>query len=106
MALLRAESVERRALDDFMTATRDAALQSLPGTATDASQREAGLRVNGPLAAPMPLRAGRHREQLLLESASRPALHAALHTWLPRVRALPQPRGLRWSVDVDPVDLY
>jgi primosomal protein N' (replication factor Y) len=54
----------------------------------------------------MPLRAGRHRAQLLLESAQRPALRHALATWLPQLHALPQPRGLRWSLDVDPVDLY
>ncbi|MDE2054606.1 MAG: hypothetical protein KGI62_07970, partial [Xanthomonadaceae bacterium] len=56
--------------------------------------------------APMPLRAGRHRAQLLLESAQRPPLRQALTAWLPRLHGLPQPRGLRWSIDVDPVDLY
>ncbi|MGH8126204.1 MAG: primosomal protein N' [Rhodanobacteraceae bacterium] len=98
MALLRAESIQPNALDDFMTAARDALARRPEGG--DA------LRVSGPFAAPMPLRAGRHRAQLLLESAQRPPLRHALAAWLPRLHALPQPRGLRWSIDVDPVDLY
>lgn len=72
---------------------------------TDTSQN-ASVRVNGPVAAPMPLRNDRHRAQLLLESAQRASLRQALAAWLPALRALPQPRGLRWSLDVDPVDLY
>jgi primosomal protein N' (replication factor Y) len=54
----------------------------------------------------MPLRAGRRRAQLLLESSQRSKLRQALAAWLPQLQALPQPRGLRWSIDVDPVDLY
>jgi primosomal protein N' (replication factor Y) len=97
MALLRAESARRDALDDFM-ATARGALARL--------ENVNALRINGPFAAPMPLRAGRHRAQLLLESTQRPALRHALAAWLPQLHALTQPRGLRWSIDVDPVDLY
>ncbi|MES2405598.1 MAG: primosomal protein N' [Pseudomonadota bacterium] len=96
VALLRGESAQRKALDDFMAAARTALAQT----------ESVALRINGPFAAPMPLRAGRHRAQLLLESEHRPALRHALATWLPQLHALPQPRGLRWSIDVDPVDLY
>ncbi|WIG56582.1 MAG: Helicase PriA essential for oriC/DnaA-independent DNA replication [Rhodanobacteraceae bacterium] len=96
MVLLRGESAQRNALDGFMGAARDALAR--------AASR--ALRINGPLAAPMPLRAGRHRAQLLLESGHRPALRHALAAWLPQLHALPQPRGLRWSIDVDPLDLY
>lgn len=97
VALLRAESARREALDAFMDTARDAFARPDSGGA---------LRINGPFAAPMPLRAGRHRAQLLLESGQRPALRHALAAWLPQLHALPQPRGLRWSIDVDPVDLY
>ncbi|MBS0433048.1 MAG: primosomal protein N' [Proteobacteria bacterium] len=94
MILLRAESVDAAALDAFL----DAALRAFP-----ADER---VRINGPLPAPMPLRAGRHRAQLLLESGSRAPLRHALSIWWPRLQELSQPRGLRWSVDVDPVDVY
>lgn len=99
IALLRAESRQRAALDAFMAAARDALAQSAPS-------QQGVVRSNGPFAAPMALRAGRHRMQLLLESAQRPALRQALANWLPQLRALSRPRGLRWSIDVDPVDLY
>jgi primosomal protein N' (replication factor Y) len=29
-----------------------------------------------------------------------------LHAALPAIRALPEARKVRWSLDVDPVDLY
>ncbi|MGH8155968.1 MAG: replication restart helicase PriA, partial [Rhodanobacteraceae bacterium] len=106
VALLRAESRQRDALDGFMTAARDSIADPLPGKNIDARRGGNGVRINGPVAAPMPLRAGRHRMQLLLESAGRPALRQTLAEWLPRLYALPRARGLRWSVDVDPVDVY
>ena len=101
MALLRGECRQRDVLDGFIAAARDALVRV-------ARAQSAGtcIRINGPFAAPMPLRAGRHRTQLLLESAQRPPLRHALTTWLPLLHELPQPRGLRWSIDVDPVDLY
>ena len=46
------------------------------------------------------------RGQILVESESRPAMQAFLATWLDAVRALPKQRNVRWSIDVDPVDLY
>ena len=51
-------------------------------------------------------RAGYQRAQLLLSSPQRRALHAALDAALPLVQASPQARKVRWSLDVDPVDLY
>jgi len=29
-----------------------------------------------------------------------------LRPWLPQVETLPEARRLRWSIDVDPVDLF
>ena len=59
-----------------------------------------------PLAAPIPRRAGVLRGQVLVESESRAAMQAFLTPWLEGVRALPKQRNVRWSIDVDPVDLY
>ncbi|HEX7369954.1 MAG TPA: primosomal protein N', partial [Rhodanobacteraceae bacterium] len=89
------------ALDGFMSTARNT-LARIARAQPPATR----IRINGPIAAPMPLRAGRHRVQLLLESAQRPSLRQALSAWLPELHALPLPRGLRWSIDVDPVDLY
>jgi primosomal protein N' (replication factor Y) len=54
----------------------------------------------------MPRRAGMHRAQLLLSSQGRPALHAVLGAVIAGLHALPEARRVRWSLDVDPVDLY
>lgn len=93
-ALLAAEAPTTEALDDFFRAVPD-----LP-TAPD------GVDLIGPLPAPMPRRAGHHRRQLLLESETRAPLHRLLAAWLPRLYALPAARRVRWSLDVDPMDLY
>ncbi|GHA82485.1 primosomal protein N' [Cognatilysobacter bugurensis] len=60
----------------------------------------------GPLPAPLPRRAGYQRLQLLVSAADRPALHAALAFAVPALYDAPEARRVRWSLDVDPVDLY
>jgi primosomal protein N' (replication factor Y) len=47
-----------------------------------------------------------HRAQLLVSAANRRALHGALDAIMPALYALPEARKARWSLDVDPVDLY
>ena len=54
----------------------------------------------------MPRRAGYQRQQLILSSPSRKVLHAALDALMPALYASPSARKLRWSLDVDPMDLY
>jgi primosomal protein N' (replication factor Y) len=53
----------------------------------------------------MERRAGRYRAQLLLESASRGPLQRLLDALLPQIEALNPPRRIRWSVDVDPIEV-
>jgi primosomal protein N' (replication factor Y) len=53
----------------------------------------------------MARRAGRHRAQLLLLAPSRSRLRAALEGWVPMLEGLESGRRLRWSLDVDPVEL-
>jgi primosomal protein N' (replication factor Y) len=54
----------------------------------------------------MSRRAGMHRAQLLLSSPGRRELHALLDAALPAIYELPEARKTRWSLDVDPLDLY
>jgi primosomal protein N' (replication factor Y) len=42
---------------------------------------------------------------LLIESSSRSALQRFLARWLRQVEPLPGPSGLRWSIDVDPLEI-
>lgn len=65
-----------------------------------------GLKLLGPAPAAMAKRAGRFHAQLLLEGPERAPLHRMLAAWLPDVEALKTPRDLRWSLDVDPLELF
>ncbi|HEU4774411.1 MAG TPA: primosomal protein N', partial [Lysobacter sp.] len=49
---------------------------------------------------------GYQRSQLLLSGTHRQRLHATLDAALPAIHALPEARKVRWSLDVDPIDLY
>jgi primosomal protein N' (replication factor Y) len=92
-ALLRADAKESERLDAFLSAAA-------------AAIGDAPVSAHGPMPAPMPRRAGVLRGQLLIEAAERSALQEFLTRWLDQLRALPEGKALRWSIDVDPVDLY
>ncbi|MCI2245054.1 primosomal protein N' [Xanthomonas sp. PPL568] len=94
LALLRAEAKQVEHANAFLAAVR----ALLP--VQDEVQRF------GPMPAPMPRRAGFQRTQLLLSASTRRALHALLDAAVPAIHALPQARRVRWSLDVDPQDLY
>ncbi|WP_317963312.1 primosomal protein N' [Methylocaldum szegediense] len=66
----------------------------------------ADLAVLGPVPAPMARRAGRRRYQLLFQSSKRKVLHELIEALLPVISELAEARRVRWSIDVDPVDLY
>jgi primosomal protein N' (replication factor Y) len=54
----------------------------------------------------MERRAGRYRAQLLLQATQRSDLQTMLAGWTPGLERLPQARRVRWSLDVDPAELY
>jgi primosomal protein N' (replication factor Y) len=64
------------------------------------------LRILGPVDAPMARKAGRYRAQLLLQSADRATLHRVLRDLRPLLENDPSARKVRWSIDVDPVELF
>jgi len=64
------------------------------------------LKLLGPAPAAMTKRAARYHAQLLIEAPERAPLHRLLAAWLPRVEEIKTPRDLRWSLDVDPLDLF
>lgn len=94
LALLRAQATDQTRVDEFLT---QAARQAGPSDT---------LHMLGPMPAPMPRRAGMHRGQLLFSAQQRRDLHRFLPQWIEQVRELPQARSVRWSLDVDPADLY
>jgi primosomal protein N' (replication factor Y) len=94
VAALRASATEIRIAAEFLQAARKLA------------QPARGVKLLGPAPAAMAKRAGRYHAQLLLEAAERTPLHRTLSEWLPRLETLKAPRDLRWSLDVDPLELF
>jgi len=60
----------------------------------------------GPVSAPMLRRQGRYRYQLMVQSINRKALHQLLSAMQPHIYASPLTRKVRWSIDVDPQEMY
>lgn len=64
------------------------------------------LMTMGPAAAPMERLGGRYRAQLLIHAERRARLNACLKDLTGFIDELPEARRTRWSIDVDPVDLF
>ncbi|NOT11293.1 MAG: primosomal protein N' [Methylococcaceae bacterium] len=95
-ALLRAQAVDAETPQWFLHAISQLAREYCrPGT-----------QILGPVSAPMARRAGLYRFQLLFQNTKRQELHALLDWLMPKIEQLKQSRKVRWSLDVDPVDLY
>ena len=110
-------ALEERAQAAWPPFSRLAALRDSAASAADAlgflqeARRLAGaaprgVRLLGPVPAALAKRAGRYHAQLLIEGSERARLHAFLDAWLPQVEELRSGRALRWSLDVDPLELY
>ena len=96
MALLRADATQANYPHDFLEAARQLAEPAL-------NER---IQLWGPVPAPMERRAGRYRAQLLLQSSQRADLQQLLQNWIPRLDSIQGARRVRWSIDVDPLDMY
>jgi primosomal protein N' (replication factor Y) len=59
----------------------------------------------GPLPAPLQRKSGRYRTQLLVIGSSRSAVQKAGDAIVELAQTLPQGKRLRWSLDVDPLDM-
>lgn len=64
------------------------------------------IQMLGPIPAPMPRRAGRHRVQLLIQAKQRPVLQKFLKNLLPEIEKIPLRKQVRWSLDVDPLEMF
>jgi primosomal protein N' (replication factor Y) (superfamily II helicase) len=64
------------------------------------------VQVLGPVPAPMEKRAGLYRYQLLLQSHSRGDLQHCFDELIANIDTIKQTKNLRWSLDVDPIDLF
>ena len=66
-------------------------------------QQSAAITCWGPVPAPMARRVGKYRIHLLLQSADRPCVQNLVRALRAYVQAQPVPRGVSWSLDIDPI---
>lgn len=95
LALIRAAAHKRQDTHQF--------LKIVQTKAQTMSSSE--VRILGPVSAPMERRAGRYHAQLLLQSTDRQALHFLLQALRPQLESDIAARRVRWSIDVDPIEL-
>lgn len=94
LALLRAEAADAASALAFLSRAR-----------AGAEPPVGGIRLRGPAPAAMERRAGRFRAQLLIEADDRGRLKRLLDSWIPGLEQLPEARRVRWSIDVDPIEV-
>ena len=93
MAILRCEAAHKNQGREFLTECRQAF-------------NYAEVDAFGPLPAPMEKRAGRYRWQLILMAKQRKKLHGALRDWMPKIIKFKSATKVRWSIDIDPQDMF
>ncbi len=94
LALLRADAARPDRAMDFLRHVREA------------SNAPEGVTVLGPAPAPMERRGGRWRAQLLLQAESRKALHAAISAHATVAEEANATGRVRWSLEIDPQELF
>lgn len=95
LAVLRAAAKDNPGLDAFLRMAADGG-RAFAGP---------GLKILGPAPALMARRADYFRAHVLIEAAARSSLQRFLTGWLPKLEALRGPPSLRWSIDVDPLEV-
>lgn len=96
LALVRASASNRTGARHFLDNARALAEKA----------NIAGVRILGPVSAPMERKAGRYRAQLLLQCPQRKPLHDLLQFLRAALEADTASRKVRWSIDVDPIELF
>jgi primosomal protein N' (replication factor Y) len=96
LALLRAEALQKEKPLAFLQEVKKIALSLMPKDAF----------ILGPIPAPMEKRAGRFRAQLLLQSTQRQLLQSSLPSLIKEIESLKIAKRVRWSLDVDPIEMF
>jgi len=96
IALVRASASRREDAHEFLQHVLNLTQQATT----------ADIRVLGPVGAPMERKAGRYRAQLLIQSRERNSLHRMLAFLRQSLEGDKSARRVRWSLDVDPIELF
>lgn len=93
--LVRAEAAKQTLPHQFLTAAKEYVQ----------NQAHTEIQILGPVPAIMEKKGGRHRAQLLLQAKQRQPLQLLLDNLVPYLELLPIKRQVRWTIDVDPLDM-
>ena len=97
LAVFRAQSTQAKRVLNFLQAIKNRLEQEV--------HYQSILRSYGPAPAPMARKANQHRMQLLLKSPSRTQLQTVLTSLREWIHVNKADAGIRWHIDVDPIDL-
>ena len=95
LALLRAEAVDQQSPMTFLEQARLLLEQA----------NQADILLMGPFPALMERRAGRYRAQLLIQANNRKQLQSLFAASITNIENHPTAKKVRWSIDIDPMDL-
>lgn len=94
-ALVRAEAHDQALAERFLNNARER---------LDNNKKQQ-VTAYGPMPAPIPKKAGKYRMQLLLQAGDRNRLRRTLDPWISQLEEMQDHRKVRWSIDVDPLDM-
>jgi len=95
LALLRAEAKQLSSSQQFLQTIADQVKNDLTAT----------IQLHGPIPALMEKKRGVYRTHLAIQSQHRPALREFLPRLLQIIEQHPQQKKIRWSVEVDPLEV-
>ncbi len=98
LALVRSSAIDQQSPLKF--------LNWIKAIAHDLLKNNAKVTVLDPVFSPMAKRSGRYRAQLLVTSNSRKSRGEFLTEWINLFETDKHTRRVRWSIDIDPLDLY
>jgi primosomal protein N' (replication factor Y) (superfamily II helicase) len=98
LAAWHAEAARREPAFAFLDRVRSAASRI-------AKPRRDDVVILGPAPLAMERKDGRYRARLIMQSASRAPLHEVVSGVLLEVREMAEARKVRWSIDIDPLEL-
>lgn len=96
LLMLRADSADAETGEQFLLTLRQRVEARLPAT----------TKLIGPLPSPMQRRAGKFRSQMLAITPNRQSAQYAAAELVKIAQTLPVSRGMKWSIDVDPLDTF
>ncbi len=96
LVVLRTDCSDAECGEQFLQTLRERSAPFLPY----------GAKLIGPLPSPMQRRAGKYRCQLLLTAPTRGAAQTAAGLLVSNAEALPARHGLKWSIDIDPQNVF